>query len=108
MQPPDFTPDGARSYCGEVAKRLPLSGVEQRRLSQWLRDVDFRELLSALALTMIISASARPEAPRNYCFAQNLYPIELMRAATKGRTLEDRLLERTQSLISQLEQGTIH
>ncbi len=105
MQPPDFTPDDARSRCAEVVKRLPLSAAEQQTLLQWLGDADFRELLSALTLTMIISASARPEAPRNYCFAQNLYPIELMRAAAKGRTLEDRLLERTQSLLYDLEQG---
>jgi len=112
MQPPDFTPDGARSSCAEVIKRLPLSDSkdqpEQQLLSQWLQGVDFRELLSALTLTMIISASTRPDAPRDYCFAQNLYPIELLRAAAKGRTLEDRLLERTQSLLSQLGQGTIH
>lgn len=108
MQPPDFTADEARSRCVQVVKRLPLSDAEQQTLLQWLGGVDFQELLSALTLTMIISASARSKTSRNYCFAQNLYPIELLRAVAKSLTLEDRLLERTQSLLFQFEQGIVH
>lgn len=106
MQPPDFTPDNARSSCMQLVERLPLSESEQWRLSQWLLGVNFRALLSALTLTMIITAGTRPDAPLNYCFAQNLYPIELLRAAAKGRTLDDRLLEQTQGLLSQLAERT--
>ncbi|MCU0754099.1 MAG: AAA family ATPase [Xanthomonadales bacterium] len=107
QQPPDFSAAEAQATCTSQLQQLPLDAVERARIQAWLQRVQFRELLSALTLTMMLSASNRPEAPTNYCFAQNLYPIELLRAANRGRTLTDRLLERTQQLLTHLQQGTI-
>ncbi|AVP97191.1 hypothetical protein C7S18_08280 [Ahniella affigens] len=107
MQAPEFTPEDARASCLQVIESLPLTEEERSQLRQWLDRVDFRELLSALTLTMIISAGRRLDAQPYFCFAQNLYPIELLRASSKNRTLEDLLLERTNNLLTQIDKGKI-
>jgi hypothetical protein len=95
-----FTPSQALDVVN-AALRSDLLPDEAERVRRFFAGFDMEALLRSLCLTLIIAPVPHSDPPA-YCFQNHIYPIELHRVGTSGRTLADREIDALTTLLQTL------